>query len=86
MAKAQAESGGVTGAGSAPHTGRRHDCLACHYCEVRSEGSPQGDNRVRYGWCRRYAPRPVMGGQAGYAAWPSVHSGDYCGEFVQADD
>ena len=80
------QQGGVTGTGAAPHTGRRHDCPTCTFFEELPEGSPEARTRIRHGWCRRYAPRPAFGGQAAYALWANVHSGDWCGEYVQADD
>ena len=85
MATKQAEAeSGATGTGSAPHTGRVHDCPRCTFFEFDSGPDAQG---VKRGWCRRNAPSPVQstsGGRDG--AWPRVHSGDWCGEYVQADD
>ena len=70
--------------GSRAHTGRVHDCPRCHFFEYSGGPDAQG---IRIGWCRRYAPRAVQGDPSGRsAAWPLVHSGDWCGEYVQEDD
>ena len=59
-----------------------HQCPRCHYFKLR-ERAPDGIER---GICRRYAPRPGTENANPDASWPAVHSGDWCGEFVQADD
>lgn len=66
---------------------RTNDCTRCHFFEFSYRH--QTDASMRYGFCRRYALRPNA--YAGQRApleywWPRVHSGDWCGEFVQTDD
>lgn len=82
-----AGSGGVSGQGTPINAARANDCPTCHYYEFSHLNS--GDASLQYGFCRRYAPRPnAYAGQTAALEywWPRVHSGDWCGEYVQADD
>ena len=73
--------------GLAPHTNRTHDCPRCTYFDRLGESAPDAQGIWR-GLCRRYAPRAGLLGpeEFKFASWPQVHSGDWCGEYVQADD
>lgn len=54
-------------------------CVDCEYSEALIE--PEGMFR-----CRRYAPRPVPGGeQPTGISWPIVAPEDWCGEFLERD-
>jgi hypothetical protein len=63
-------------------------CPECRFFDKpinEVHAQPRGD---RAGWCRRYAPKPLVGGSGtGWAdyEWPSVYSDDWCGEWEKAD-
>ncbi len=58
----------------------RPTCGNCRYWDERKDGD---------GFCRRYAPRPVVldGEQSTwrYAAFPIVDAGDWCGELIEVE-
>jgi hypothetical protein len=63
---------------------KEYECGRCIYF-FPSEHEPG-----EFGFCRRYAPRPLITGIGDgaeeweafqYAKWPSVHFDNWCGEF-----
>ena len=66
-------------------------CRSCRSWQVREEFLDRDDPatnglKVQMGACRRYAPRPGLGGTdaekpPGEAQWPSVPSDAWCSEW-----
>ena len=80
----QAQEGAVTGQGPRPYQPgpTAQHCPRCHYFKLSNRAVDTG---LETGWCRRNSPSPRIGSTA-EVGWPRVHSGDWCGDYVQADD
>lgn len=49
----------------------KQSCGNCYYCPDHTRE------------CRRYAPRPALGAQAGYESyWPDISGDMWCGEWA----
>ena len=61
------------------------ECDDCMFMERPMNTSQSQPRDGKEGWCKRYAPRPLIGGTGtGWSdfEWPSVNTDDGCGEWV----
>ena len=83
QAQVSGQDGGAWPRPHQPTPANPHHCPRCTYFRLRERAADTGIER---GICRRHAPRPGVENANPNASWPAVHSGDWCGEYVQVDD